>query len=108
MKSNGTYCGQLNTRGFEYIAGKHFDPASTAAPVTKNTTIKIVLLLILLADRTARIYEVKGTFLKGQFEKGEEIFLEVPQGMDHFYWGSSVLRLLKPIYRLKQAVLLFW
>ena len=28
--------------------------------------------------------------------------------MEHHHWGSAVRRLLKPIYRLKQAALLFW
>ena len=34
--------------------------------------------------------------------------MEVPQGMEHHYWGLAVLRLLKPIYGLKQAASLFW
>ena len=64
-KSNGTYHGRLNARDFEQIAGKHFDPISTAAPVTNDTTIRIVLVLMLLANWMARIYNVKGAFLKG-------------------------------------------
>ena len=47
-------------------------------------------------------------FLKGKFEDGKEIFMEVPQGMEHHYWGLAVLRLLKPIYVLKHVALLFW
>ena len=35
-KSNGTYCGQLNARGSEQVAGKHFDPTSTVARVTND------------------------------------------------------------------------
>ena len=54
----------------------------------------------------ARIYYVKGAFLKGNFEDGKEIFMEVPQG--NHYWNSTVLKILKPIYGLKQAALLFW
>ena len=34
--------------------------------------------------------------------------MEVPQGMEHHYWDSAVLKLLKLIYGLKQAALLFW
>ena len=37
---------------------------STAAPMTNDTTIRIVLVL-LLTDWMARIYNIKGTFLKG-------------------------------------------
>ena len=41
-KSNSTYCGQLNAKGFKQVAGKHFDPTSTTAAVTNDTTIRIV------------------------------------------------------------------
>ena len=51
---------------------------------------------------------MKGAFLKEKFEDGKEIFMEVPQGMEHHYWVLAVLRLLKPIYGLKQAAMLFW
>ena len=37
-------------RRFEQIAGKHFDSTLTAAPVTTDTTIRIVLVLMLLAN----------------------------------------------------------
>ena len=56
----------------------------------------------------ARIYDVKGAFLKGKFEDSKDIFMEVPQGMEHHYWHLAALRLNKPIYGLKQAALLFW
>ena len=84
------------------------DLTSTATPVMNDTTIRVVLILMLLADWTARIYNVKGMFLEEKFEDGEEIFMEVPQGMEHHYWDLVVLKLLKPIYGLKKAVLLFW
>ena len=58
---------------------------------------------MLLTDWTARIYSVKDVFLKGKFEDGEEILMEVPQGMEYHYWDLEVLKLLKPICGLKQA-----
>ena len=73
-----------------------------------HTTIRIVLVFMLLADWTARIYDVKGAFLKGKLEGSEEIFMEVQQGLEHHYWGLAVLSLLKPIFWLKQDTLLFW
>ena len=39
MKINSKYHGQLNARGFKQVAGKHFNPTSTAVPVTNDTTI---------------------------------------------------------------------
>ena len=62
---------------------------------------------LLLADWMARIYDVKGAFMKGKFQEGEEIFMEVPQGMEHHSWRLAVLKILKPIYGLKQGALLF-
>ena len=66
-KSNGTYHSRLNARRFKQIAVKHFNPTSTAAPVTNDTTIRILLVLMLLMNWTARIYDVKGVFLKEIF-----------------------------------------
>ena len=98
----------MNAKGFEQIAMKNFDPTSTAASVTNDTSIRIMLVIMLLADLRAKIHDVKGAFSKRKFEETAKNFMEVPQGMEHHYWGSAVLRLLLSIYRLKQAVLLFW
>ena len=106
--SNGTYHGPLNARGFKQIAAKHFNPTSATAPVTKNTTIRIVLVLTLLVDWIARINDVKGAFLNGKFEDSKEIFMEVPQSTEHNYQDLAALRLVEPIYGFKQAALLFW
>ena len=46
--------------------------------------------------------------MKGKFEDSEKIFMEVSQGMEHHCWDLAVLRLLKHIYGLKEAELLFW
>ena len=59
-ESNSTCHKRVNARGFEKIAGKHFDSASTVAPVTNDKTIRIVLELMILVDWTARIYDMKG------------------------------------------------
>ena len=80
-KSNGIYHDRLNSRGFEQIAGKHFDPSSTAVPVTKDMTIRAVPVLMMLENWITRMY----VLLKGNFEDGEEIFMKVPQSMEHHY-----------------------
>ena len=81
----------MNARGFKQVVGKHFDPTSAAISVTNNTTIRIVLVLMLLAGWTAIIHDVKGMFLKGKFEDSEEIFMEVSQGKKHHYWRLALL-----------------
>jgi hypothetical protein len=54
------------------------------------------------------LLDVKGAFLCGNFENGEKIYMEVPQGFEGFYPKNYVLLLLKTIYGLKQAALAFW
>jgi hypothetical protein len=54
------------------------------------------------------LLDVKGAFLCGNFENGEKIYMEIPQGFERFYGKNSVLLLLKTIYGLKQAALAFW
>jgi len=48
-KSNGTYRARLNGRGYEQIDGKHYDGTSIASPVTNDATIRITMVLMLLA-----------------------------------------------------------
>ena len=64
-RSNHTNHGRLNAGGLKQVAGKHFDPTSTAVPVMNDRTISIVLVLMLSADWTAKIYDIKDAFLKG-------------------------------------------
>ena len=105
-KSNGTYHGQLNAMGFEQFEGKPFDLTSTAAIVTNDTTIRIVGTYA-VGRLDGKNILCESCILEGKIEDSEEIFMEVPQDMKHHYWGLTVLRLLKLIYGLKQAALLF-
>ena len=85
-KNNDTYHGSLNARGLMQVVWKHFNLMSTAAPAMNSTRLRNVLVLMLLADWTARIYYVNGMFLKGKFADGKEKIMEILQGMEHHYW----------------------
>ena len=37
------------------------------------------------------IIDVEGVFLQGQFENGEELYIEVPDGFQEWYEGDVVL-----------------
>ena len=52
--------------------------------------------------------DVKGAFLHGKFEDGEEIYMKIPEGWEHHYNHDVVLKLLKTLYGLKQAAMAFW
>ena len=107
-KSNGTFRARLNARGFEQVDGIHYDEDTKASPVVSDTTIRIVLILAIMAKWHLEVLDVKGAFLHGEFEEGEEIYMEVPQGFEKYYPENSVILLLKTLYGLKQAALAFW
>ena len=48
-KSNGTLRGRFTARGFKQREGEHYDSSSISAPVTCAATIRIVIVLMLMA-----------------------------------------------------------
>ena len=107
-KSNGTLRARMVARGFRQIDGQHYDGSSIHAPVTNPGTIRTVLVLMLMAGMTAEVVDVKGAFLKGDIEKGQEIHMYVPEGWEDQFEGEVVLKLFKCVYGLKQAAMAFW
>ena len=71
-------------------------------------TIMIVFVLLVMSALEGLVINVKGAFLKGYFNKWEELFMRVPEGMEHHYPPNVVLLLLRTIYCLKQAAYAFW
>lgn len=65
-------------------------------------------------DRDAQnmtILDVKGAFLLlGEFEDGNKILMDVPQGFEKYYeqYRNVVLLLLQMIYGTKQAAMVYW
>jgi len=108
-KANGTYRARVVARGFEQIEGVHYDGASIAAPVINNMSIRIIMVLAVMAGWASKIIDVKGAFLHGEFEDGAEpVYLKVPEGFKQFYPRNVVLMLLKTIYGLCEAAMAFW
>ena len=64
---------RLNGRGFEQVHGESYDSANIHSYVTNNVTVRLVLVLMLVAGWVAHIVDVKGAFLQGRFEKGEQV-----------------------------------
>jgi hypothetical protein len=94
-KSNGKYRARLNCRGYEQIPGVHYDESSIASPVVSFITIRIVLVLMLMARWGGEILDVRGAFLKGTFGSGETLYMHVPEGMKQHYTDGTVLHLKK-------------
>jgi Reverse transcriptase (RNA-dependent DNA polymerase)/Zinc knuckle len=106
-KPNGTFRARINARGFEQIDGLHYNSSNTAAPVTNDTTIRIIFTLAVLADWKGYLIDVKGAFLNGRLDD-EKLYLKIPQGFEEYYSSTKVLRLNRAIYGLKQAAQAFW
>ena len=83
------------------------DSANIHAPVTKNVTARSVLVLMLEVGWVAHSMNVKGVFLHGKCELGEKVYMQVPEGWEHFYHPNAILLLLCTIYELKQATMAF-
>jgi hypothetical protein len=108
-KANGTYCARMNAPGHKQVDGEHYDSHSISLPVTNKMTIHIVLTLMIMAGWVGKLLDVKGAFLHGDFEDGEEAYLKIPEGSEkHYDPASYVLLLLKTLYGLKQAARAFW
>ncbi len=107
-KSNGTLRGRINARGFKQVEGQHYIGTAISSPVTNSETIRIVLMLMIMADMLAHVVDVKGAFLHGEFEDGEVIHMKVLQGFEKHFPEGSVLLLKKCLCGLKQAVKAFW
>jgi hypothetical protein len=81
-KANGVHRARLNTRGYEQVDGEHYDEDSKFTPVVSDATIHIVLILLIMAGWYAELIDVKGAFLHDVFEKGQKVYMEVPQGFE--------------------------
>jgi hypothetical protein len=108
-KANGTYRARLNARGYEQVDGVHYDSHNISAPVTNDVTIRIVMVIMIMANWCGELLDIKGAFLHGDFEDGKNVFMEVPEGFEkHYDPMYYVLLLLQTIYGLKQSAMAFW
>ena len=108
-KANGTFRARINARGYEEIDGVHYDASTISAPVTNELTLRIMMVIMLMAAWTGYVLDVKGAFLKGEFEPGSPpIYMKIPEGFEKYYGVDSALKLLKTLYGLKEAAYAFW
>jgi hypothetical protein len=108
-KANGTYRARLNARGYEQVDGVHYESHNISAPVTNDVTIRIVLVLLIMAGWVGELVDIKGAFLHGDFEEGKNVYMEVPEGFEKYYDPMYyVLLLLQTLYGLKQSAMAFW
>ena len=83
-KASGVYRARLNMRGFEQIPHVHYQPEWTSAPVTSASTIRIMLVIMLMRGGYAHIIDVCSAFLFGLFGEHEpKLYANIPKGWEH-------------------------
>jgi len=92
MKTRLVAKGFLQKFGVDY-----FDVFS---PVTKLSTLRVLLSLVVALDLELRHVDVRTAFLNGDLD--EEVYIKVPEGLHDMYPGKC-FKLRKAIYGLKQA-----
>ena len=77
------------------------DYQETFAPVAKLNTIRVLLSLAANQDWPLHQLDIKNAFLNGDLE--EEVYMEIPPGLETSSNVNRVCRLKKSLYGLKQS-----
>jgi Reverse transcriptase (RNA-dependent DNA polymerase)/Integrase core domain/gag-polypeptide of LTR copia-type len=93
------YKARLVARGFTQTYG--IDYKETFASVTKMNTVRTVMSVAVNCDWPLFQMDVKNAFLQGELE--EEVYMELPPGLQVDNEEKIVCRLKKAIYGLKQS-----
>ncbi|GKB80230.1 retrotransposon protein, putative, ty1-copia subclass [Tanacetum coccineum] len=102
MKADGTidkYKARLVIKGFRQREG--LDYFDTYSPVTRITSIRMIIAIAALRNLKIHQMDVKTTFLNGDLE--EEIYMNQPEDFIAPGQEGKVCRLVKSLYGLKQA-----
>jgi hypothetical protein len=95
------YRARLVAQGFSQIEGVDF--FETYAPVAKMASMRVLFAMAARHDFEIHQIDVKGAYLNGEFEEGEIIYMRLPPGVHLTDDKTLVLRLLKPLYGLRQS-----
>ena len=88
---------RLVVKGYKQKEGvDYFD---TYSPVTRITSIRMLMAIAVLHNLEIHQMDVKTAFLNG--ELNEEIYMEQPKGFIVLDQGRKVCRLVKSLYGLK-------
>ncbi|CAJ2638269.1 unnamed protein product [Trifolium pratense] len=102
LKSDGSiekYKARLVAKGFRQR--ENIDFFDTFSPVTRITSIRVLISIAAIFNLTLHKMDVKTAFLNGDLE--EEIYMEQPEGFVIHEQENKVCKLDKSLYGLKQA-----
>ena len=90
---------RIVAKDFSQVPGQDFTEIFSS--VAKFTTLRIFLALAAYLDFEIHHVDVVTAYLQGNLD--EEIYMEVPKGIEHLGSGSRYWKLKKALYGLKQA-----
>jgi hypothetical protein len=93
------YKARLCARGFSQV--KDVDYFETFAPTTRYDSIRILLSIAAHKNYKILQFDVKTAFLYGELD--EDIYMEIPEGIDFPNTKNQACKLNKSLYGLKQA-----
>jgi hypothetical protein len=102
LKPDGTidkYKARLVAKGFRQR--ENIDFFDTFSPVTRITSIRVLISIAAIFNLVVHQMDVKTAFLNGDLE--EEIYMEQPEGFVVHGQETKVCKLEKSLYGLKQA-----
>ncbi|CAL8084501.1 unnamed protein product [Prunus armeniaca] len=102
LKADGTidkYKARLVAKGYRQKEGLDF--FDTYSPVTRITSIRMLIAITSIYDMEIHQMDVKIAFLNGELD--EEIYMEQPEGFVVKGQEQKVCKLVKSLYGLKQA-----
>ena len=94
------YKARLVAKGFTQSYG--IDYQENFAPVAKLNTVRVLLSLAANLDWSLHQLDVKNAFLNGDLE--EEVYMDIPAGLETTSNFNKVCRLRKSLYGLKQSL----
>jgi len=90
---------RLVAKGFTQVKGVDYE--ETYSPVTKFTSVRVIIAIAAARHQHLHHMDVKTAFLNGELDV--EIYMEQPEGFIDKRFPDHVCRLRKGLYGLKQA-----